>query len=321
MINLRIVLITQGVSRVVEPLLNSTHEIVGVVESAARDAINKKLPGITFRIARYFYSKLKKQAISLEKFITDKCIPYRYMLSSNDAGLENWIKDLNPDVIVVFSMSQLLKENIFTIPRLGTINMHPAMLPDYRGPNPDVWQYINIEMNPGVTIHYIDKGEDTGDILNQERVHIPLGTKSPDRLDKLLGDVGVRNLLKTLDELATGAQCPIKQPAASPTARARNIKPEEHRKIIDWDNWETSHIWHVLRGTELWLNALEQPKGIYKGQRWSVGDYHITNSQQHPVETIYKTDTGYAVATRDGHIDLTVQFSFKNFFLSIIKPN
>lgn len=316
---LKVVLITQGVSRVVKPLLESDHQIVGVIESATRDAINKKQPSLMYKVARYLYSKIKKQTISLEKFSTEKSIPYRYMLSSNDAGLEDWVKNLNPDVIVVFSMSQLLKENIFSIPKLGAINMHPAMLPDYRGPNPDVWQYINLEMNPGVTIHYIDKGEDTGDILNQERVHIPLGTKSPERLDKLLGEVGVRNLLKTLDELANGTQQPVKQPEQSPTARARNIKQEEHKKIIDWKSWETTHIWHVLRGTELWLNALEQPKGIYKGQRWSIGDYHITNSQQHPAETIYKTATGYAVATRDGHIDLSLTFSFKKLILALLK--
>lgn len=74
------------------------------------------------------------------------------------------------------------------------------MLPEYRGPNLDIWQYINLEMNPSVTVHY--KGENTGGILNQERVHIPLGTKS---LDKLIGEVGARNLIKTIGEISTGA--------------------------------------------------------------------------------------------------------------------
>ncbi|MFP2770649.1 methionyl-tRNA formyltransferase [Oceanisphaera sp. KMM 10153] len=319
MIALKIVLITQGVSRVVQPLLNSKHDLVGVIESATRDAIKRKEPNYLYKIARQLYSLVKKQEKTLKSLSDDKKIPYRYMLSSSDEGLEQWLKSLQPDLIVVFSMSQLLKENIFTIPRLGTVNMHAAMLPDYRGPNPDVWQYINLEMNPGVTIHYIDKGEDTGDILNQERVNIPLGTKSSDRLNKLIGKVGVRNLLKTIDELAGNIANPIKQPQQSPTKRARKINPEEHKKIIDWQNWETSHIWHVLRGTELWLNALEQPKGFYKGQRWSVGNYKILDEQTKPLETIYKNGKNYAVATKDGYIELNLNFSIKKLLLAVIK--
>lgn len=317
--SLRIVIITQGVSRIVRPLLSSNHKVVGVVESATRDAINNKAPSFFYKAARFFYSILNKKAETLERFVEKKGIHYRYMLSSNDAGLEGWVRYLKPDLIVVFGMSQLLKENIFSIPVLGTINMHPAMLPDYRGPNPDFWQYINMEMKPGVTIHYIDKGEDTGDVINQERVHIPLGTKSPERLDRLIGDIGVKNLLKTIDELASGTAKSVKQSEKSPTGRARNIKPEEHKNVIDWNNWETSHIWHVLRGTELWLNALEQPKGVYKGQRWCVCEYKVLGKQIKSVQSIYKLDKNYAVATKDGYIKLTVRFSMKNFIIYLFK--
>lgn len=315
---LRIVIITQGVSRIVEPLMGSEHKIVGVIESATRDAIQRKEPSIVYKIARQLYSLVKKQAKTLKTLAYDKGIPYRYMLSSNDQELEKWLKELQPDLIVVFSMSQLLQENIFKIPKLGTINMHPSMLPDYRGPNPDVWQYINLEMNPGVTVHYIDKGEDTGGILNQERIHIPLGTKSPDRLDKLIGEVGVRNLIKTIDEISAGAAQSVTQPKKSPTIRARNIGASEHKTIIDWNNWETSHIWHVLRGTELWLNALEQPKGFYKGQRWEVGSYRLLSDQANPPKTIYRLGRDFAVATNDGYIELKCRFSFKKMILSLL---
>ena len=317
--SLRIVIITQGVSRIVEPLMSSEHKIVGIIESATRVAMQRKEPSIVYKIARQLYSQVNRRAKTLKTLAYQKRIPYRYMISSNDQELEKWLKELQPDLVVVFSMSQLLKENIFKIPELGTINLHSAMLPDYRGPNPDVWQYINLEMNPGVTIHYIDKGEDTGDILNQERVHIELGTKSPKRLDKLIGEAGVRNLLKTIDDLATNSQKRISQPDKSPTARARNIKYEEHKQIIDWQNWETSHIWHVLRGTELWLDALEQPRGFYKGQRWSIKGYKVLGVQARPLEFIYKHGKDYAVATKDGYIELTLNFSIKRLFLAIIK--
>ena len=316
---LKIVVITQGVSRIVQPLLDGKHDLVGVIESATRDVLQKKEPAYLYKFARKLYALFKKKNKSLRSLAYEKKIAYRYMVSSNDEGLEEWLKKLQPDLIVVFSMSQLLKENIFSIPVLGTINIHPSMLPDYRGPNPDFWQYINLEMEPGVTIHYIDEGEDTGDILRQERVHIPLGTKSPERLDRLIGDVGVKNLLKIIEELASGTAKSVKQPEESPTARARNIKPEEHKNVIDWRNWETPHVWHVLRGTELWLNALEQPKGLYKGQRWSVGEYILVDKQLHSVRSIFRLGKGYVVATKDGYIKLSVRFSVKRFILHFLK--
>jgi len=50
------------------------------------------------------------------------------MDNGSDKRLENWVKGINPDIIIVYSMSQLLKENMFTIPKYGTINFHLALL-------------------------------------------------------------------------------------------------------------------------------------------------------------------------------------------------
>ncbi len=65
-------------------------------------------------------------------------------------------------------MSELLRENIYRIPRCGGINIHPSLLPKYRCPNPYFWILLNEEPESVVTIHYINKGEDTGDILAKE---------------------------------------------------------------------------------------------------------------------------------------------------------
>ena len=178
---LRVLIITQGMSRIVMPLLSSHHHIVGLLESASRNYKKQpnwlKLIGVVF----YFFVKNKHQQCSLKKKAKQLGLSYRFMGSSDDPGLVEWVSGLKPDIIVIFSMSQLLKEKIFSIPKYGTINLHPSILPEYRGPNPDFWQYYNMEMNPGVTVHYIDEGEDTGDIIFQERVSISLGIKSPTR--------------------------------------------------------------------------------------------------------------------------------------------
>jgi methionyl-tRNA formyltransferase len=317
--DLKIILVTQGVSRIVEPLFSSGYQIVGILESASRNYNKQKKLYKFVSIARNLYSVVARQGTSLKGMSKKQKVPYRLMMSSDDPNLVNWIKELKPDVIVVFSMSQLLKEKIFNIPRYGTINLHPSFLPDYRGPNPDFWQYHDMEMTPGATVHYIDKGEDTGDVIFQERVHVPLGTKSPQRLDLLIGEVGVSLILKVLEAIQSGTAPRIEQPVKSPTVRARNLTPGEHKTIIDWQKWPIERVWHVLCGTEMWLNALPQPKGLLKGQRWVIEDYKKQAMQITKLGEIAKQNGCYYVACKDGKIYLTRKFRFKDLILSLLR--
>lgn len=315
---MKIVLITQGISRLVKPLFGTEHQIVGVVESMPRNYIPGQKKNIFFELAKRIYSFLNKTPISLKKFCSSNNVPYNYICKGRDAEITDWVRDLKPDLIVVFSMSQLIKKDLISIPKYGAINMHPSFLPEYRGANPDFWQYYNMEMNPGVTIHYIDEGEDTGDIIYQERVHIPLGTKSPERLDKLIAEMGVPLMLKAINDIKTGIAPKIPQSKESPTPRARNLTEQEHATIIKWSEWPIERIWHILRGTELWLNAYEQPKGIYKGHRWSVGEF-VKAPNTHTPGGLVTYQGKKAIATPEGYIFISVKFSLKRFLINILK--
>jgi methionyl-tRNA formyltransferase len=304
---LKIVLITQGVSRIVKPIVTGTHEVVGILESAPRKYVNVK------RSLLYESYKMWKGVFQshseLQGFCDEKKIPYRMMYSSDDEGLESWLHSLRPDLIVVYSMSRLLKKNIFSIPSMGAINLHPSYLPDYKGPNPCFWQYYDLEMSPGVTVHFINEGEDSGDIILQGRVRFPLGIKSPERLDKLVGELGVRLLITAIDLFAKKNIEAFKQTLESNTIRARNLKPSEHKEIIDWDNWNGARIWHILRGTESWLDALPQPKGLFRGQRWIIDDFISREVSEKP-GSINK-NYPYKVFTKDGYISLRIKFNWK----------
>ena len=312
-------MITQGVSRIVPPLLNSKHEIVGIIESAPRN-YNKKIK--IFRIKRVFrwlFSIFFSGGCTLKMVCKYSSIPYRFMKSCDDEGLEAWLREKHPDVIVVFSMSQLLKKSIFNIPKLGTINLHPSFLPEYRGPNPDLWQYINMEEYPGATVHYVDEGEDTGDIIFQDRVNIPIGTKSPERLDQLVGKLGVSLILKALNAIELGHAPRVKQPMESPTSRARNLHLDEHKTVIDWENWPVERVWHVLRGTELWLNAIPQPSGVFRGQRWTIDNYDACSRDTDIPGKIYRIHRRKYVAAAGGRIFLSIDFRIKRMILGFVK--
>lgn len=90
----------------------------------------------------------------------------------NDKTFRKKLLRLNPDIILVGSWGERFEKETFNIPKIATINVHPSLLPKYRGPNPYFWVIRNMEQETGVTFHIMDEGYDTGAILAQEIVKI-----------------------------------------------------------------------------------------------------------------------------------------------------
>ncbi|MAQ88923.1 MAG: formyl transferase [Rhodopirellula sp.] len=86
----------------------------------------------------------------------------------NSENFEETLKRSKCDLFVSMSFDQIFRPHIFTIPPLGTINCHAGKLPYYRGRNILNWALINDEKEFGITVHYVDSGIDTGDIILQK---------------------------------------------------------------------------------------------------------------------------------------------------------
>lgn len=84
------------------------------------------------------------------------------------------VKGLAPELIIVNSYAMLLREEILSLPAYGAVNLHGGLLPQYRGCNPIQWALLNNETETGVTMHYMTKDFDAGDIIAQRRVPIRL---------------------------------------------------------------------------------------------------------------------------------------------------
>lgn len=98
------------------------------------------------------------------------------VIDMKDEKTFNFIKSLEPDLILSIYWRYLLPKNIIKLPIRGCINYHPAFLPYNRGKNPNVWPIIE-DTPAGVTLHYIDIGIDTGDIIAQKEVEVdPIDT-------------------------------------------------------------------------------------------------------------------------------------------------
>ena len=160
------------------------------------------------------------------------------------------IKHLEPDVIVVIAFGQILPRSILDIPPFGCFNVHPSLLPKYRGAAPIQWALINGETETGITIMLLDEGEDTGDIILQQPAIINPETDAI-ALHQQLGNLAPNLLIQALRKLK--AQRPMTQPQNDSLATYAPQLTKEHGKI----NWNKSavEILNLVRGTAIWPKA------------------------------------------------------------------
>ena len=157
---------------------------------------------------------------------------------------------LQPDVVVVACYGQFLKRNLLAVPRIGTINVHPSLLPKYRGASPIQWALANGETGTGVSVLYVTPKMDAGDILAQEKFPI-----SPDddycALEPKLAAKGAELLVRVLDGFRAGQTQGTPQDEAQATY-ARKLAKEDG--LVDW-SLPAEAILNQLRGFSPWPGA------------------------------------------------------------------
>lgn len=108
----------------------------------------------------------------LKQFSVDYNIDYLKHININSQEFIDIVKRYECDIFVSMSFNQIFKSEIINLPRLKTINCHAGKLPFYRGRNILNWVLINDEKDFGITVHYVDEGIDTGDIILQKTFQI-----------------------------------------------------------------------------------------------------------------------------------------------------
>jgi len=152
-------------------------------------------------------------------------------------------RGLNPDLVVVAAFGQILPVEILERPKLGCINVHPSLLPKYRGAAPLNWTLIRGEKTTGVTIMMMDAGVDTGDIILQEEAPVGEG-ETCDCLHDRLAKMGANLLLKTIRQIEQGTAIWTPQDHHQATYAPR-LKKEDGR--IDWSK-DAVDIVNFIRG-------------------------------------------------------------------------
>lgn len=149
-------------------------------------------------------------------------------LSSNE--FISQVKLLKPDLMIVIAFKKLPKI-LFEIPTLGTINLHASLLPKYRGAAPINWAIINGETQTGLTTFFINEKIDSGDIILQSKINIPIHWHADDLHDKLMHESS-HIITRTVDKVFSNNYNLKKQPdlKSNTIIKRFSIAPKIHKQ-------------------------------------------------------------------------------------------
>lgn len=159
----------------------------------------------------------------------------------------NFIKDINPDIIVVVAYGKILPKVILDIPKFGCINVHASLLPKYRGAAPIQWAVLNGDTETGVAVQQMNEGIDTGDLLLVKKTKIDINETSAELFDRL-SLLGADALNKTINMIENDSVKRTPQPDGD-FGYAKMISRE--MSPIDWSK-SAFEIHNQVRGLQTW---------------------------------------------------------------------
>lgn len=203
-----------------------------------------------------------------------------------------YIIEKNPDIIITCAYGQILPSSLLDYPKYGCINVHGSLLPRLRGGAPIHHAIINGDKETGITIMYMDKKMDAGDIISQRSLEI----KNTDNLDSIyssLSTLGSELLIETLPSIINGTNNRIKQNKNEVTF-GYNISKED--ELINFND-SAINIFNKVRG----LCSIPGASCYYNGKRLKIYEVEVTNklSKDIPGKIVEVNKDSLVVTTKD----------------------
>ncbi len=223
---------------------------------------------------------VKKQAMEYD-------IPVYQPEKVREDSIVDMLKKIGPEVIVVAAYGQILPESILSIPPYGCINIHASLLPKYRGAAPIEWSIIDGEKTTGVTTMYMEKGLDTGDMIEKTEVDIE-DTDTGASLHDKLAAAGAELIVSTLKAVENGTATRTKQDDEK-SCYAKMLSREMGN--IDFSR-DASYIERLIRGLNPWPCAYT----ALDGKNLKIFKADVVEKSGNPGEIIEVTRKTFTVA-------------------------
>lgn len=240
---------------------------------------------------------------TLKVFAEENDIDYLHPVKINSTEFYEKAASYGCDLFVSMSFNQIFRKPIIELPRLNTINCHAGKLPFYRGRNVLNWAIINDEEEFGITVHFVDEGIDTGDIILQRCFPIT----DDDNYNSLL-EIAYKEcadlLFDAVKQIQNNSYKTIKQYQIHPVGFycGRRGPGDE---VIDWDT-NSRQVFNFIR-------ALSKPGPIaethFKGEIIKINKARIIDDAptyiNTPGQLLSKTKDGFLVKTKDSFIEIS----------------
>lgn len=243
---------------------------------------------------------MKLTASAVKKYASEKNIPLLQPEKLRDPGFLEMLQDLNADLQIVVAF-RMLPKAVWNMPRLGTVNLHASLLPQYRGAAPINWAIINGETETGLTTFKLRHEIDTGNILLQEKVAV-LPEDNAGTLHDKMKDIGGRLVVKTVEAIAAGN---IVESVQTMEGRQLKTAPKLYKETckINFEDTAAS-IHNLVRGLSPFPAAFtylqEKLVKIYV----SVPETEAHNHTHTPGEFFTDGKTYLKFACRDGFLNV-----------------
>lgn len=269
-----------------ECIVNAGHEVIGVVTQP------DKPKG---RGGAVQFPPVKEKALELG-------IPVYQPRRVREEEFLQVVRELAPDMAVVFAFGQILPQAFLDIPRYGCINVHASLLPMYRGAAPIQWVIIDGQKETGVTIMQMDAGLDTGDMLKKLVVPIAEDETGGSLHDKLML-AGGPLLLETMQEIEAGTV--VAEPQSGETCYAAMM--DKALGNVDW-TISAARIERLIRGLNPWPSAYTRWNGKTM-KLWKANvlpdQMESSSKEAYAPGTVVSLDGGICVQTGDGILQIT----------------
>lgn len=288
---MRIVIVGYGemFQALISGVLKTQHEIVGVfrqervkmnpIERIIKDLLS---PTNDYNfIKTYKLKEIKAKSVNSDEFIQA-------------------LEKLNVDLILVGSWSERFSIYTINVPKEGCINVHPSLLPKYRGPNPYIQAILHNETKTGITFHQMDVNYDTGAIVHQAEINIR-PTDTGESLKLRCCDLARNEVVVFLNEFSEKMKTPINQNEKESTYQSQiNIS----ESILDFSKETADEITRRIRALTPWLNC----HICHKTEFFTFTSYKILEekSEMEAGTITKKTNNSICVVCKDGSV---IEFS------------
>lgn len=222
-----------------EALIAAGHEICGVLTQPDKPRNRNKVT----------HSPVKECALA-------HGIPVYQPLTAKDAETQALVESLHPELTVVVAYGQILPQKLLDVPKFGSVNVHASLLPKYRGAAPIQWAVLDGEAETGVSLMYMTRRLDAGDVIATARTAIGAEETAPelwDRLAKLGGEL----LVAAIPHLQDGTASRTPQDESVFTYAPMLTKA---MSPVDW-NRSAAAIHNQIRGLQPWPCAVAEIDG------------------------------------------------------------